>query len=92
MAIGALLLVALIAAAHGFAGDLFTSAREVAALRAERDQLSTEVARLRTELAMESATRRELERTATDLNAQVAELNAQVQFLKARRAPGQSAD
>lgn len=87
-----MLLAALIAAAHGFAGDLFTNAREVAALRAERDQLSTEVARLRTELAVESATRRELERSATDLNTEVAELNAQVQFLKARRAPGQSAD
>lgn len=91
LAVGALLLVALSAAAYGFAGDLFVSAREVTALRAERDRLSTEVAQLRTELAVESATRRELERTATDLNAEVAELKAQVQFLKARRAAGPGA-
>lgn len=72
--------------------DLFTSARSVAELRAERDLLAGSVERMRTELAVESAKRLELERHAADLNAQVAELNGQVEFLRARRTIAKSAD
>jgi phage shock protein A len=61
-------------------------------LRQERELLAADVERLRTELALESATGDELERHAAELNARVAELNGQVEFLKARRAPGKSAD
>jgi phage shock protein A len=61
-------------------------------LREERGLLAAEVERLRTELAVESATRIELERQAAELNAQLAELNGQVKFLMARRAPGKSAE
>ena len=82
----------LIAAGHSFAGDLYLSAREIAALRQEREMLAADVERLRTELALESATGDELERHAAELNARVAELNGQVEFLKARRAPGKSAE
>lgn len=92
MIAGGALLVLLVAAGHGFAGDLFASARDVAALRSERDFLAAEVERLRTELALESAKRGELERHAVDLNAKVAELSGQVEFLKARRVSAKSAD
>jgi chromosome segregation ATPase len=71
---------------------LYATARDLAALREERESLAAEVERLRTELAVESATRLELERQAAELNAQVAELNGQVKFLTARRAPGKSAE
>lgn len=54
--------------------------------------LAADVERLRTELALESATGDELERHAAELNARVAELNGQVEFLKARRAPAKIAD
>lgn len=88
----ALLLVVAVAAGHGFAGDLFMTVRDRAALRAERDQLAATVERLRTEMAVESAKRRELERHSADLNAQVAELNGQVEFLRARRPLAKSAE
>lgn len=78
-------------AGHGFAGEVFVKARDLAALREERNLLSAEVERLRTELAVESATRLELEHNAADLNAQVAELNGQVEFLRARKSPVQAA-
>jgi chromosome segregation ATPase len=85
-------LLLLIAGGYGFAGDLYVTVRDLAALREERELLVAEVERLRTELAVESATRSELERQAAELNAQVAELNGQVEFLRARRAPGMSAE
>lgn len=85
-------LLLLIAGGYGFAGDFYVTARELAALREERELLAAEVERLRTAMAVESATRRELERQAAELNAQVAELNGQVEFLRARRAPGESAE
>jgi hypothetical protein len=88
---GALLLV-LVVAGRGFAGDLYMSARDLAALRQERALLAADVARLRTELALESATREELERHASELNARVTELIGQVEFLRARRAPGKSTE
>ena len=85
-------LLVLIAGGYGFAGDFYVTARELAALREERELLAAEVERLRTAMAVESATRRELERHAAELNAQVAELHGQVEFLRARRAPGKSAE
>jgi len=91
MAGGAILLL-LVAAGHGFAGDLYLSARDLAALRRERALLAADVERLRTELALENATREELERHAAELNARVAELNGQVEFLRARKTPGRSAE
>jgi hypothetical protein len=92
VAVGALLLALVIGAGHGFLGDLFTKARDLAALRRERESLTASVERLRTELAVERAKRRELERHAIDLNAQVAELNGQVEFLRARKTIAKSAD
>jgi phage shock protein A len=47
---------------------------------------------LRTELALENATREELERQASELNARVVELNGQVEFLRARKAPGKGTE
>lgn len=84
------MLLLAVAAGHGFAGEVFVKARDLAALREERDLLSAEVERLRTELAVVNATRHELERNAADLNAQVAELNGQVEFLRARKVPIQA--
>ena len=86
------MLLLLVAGGYGFAGDLYVTARDLAALREERELLAAEVERLQTELAVGSATRLELERQAAELNVQVAELNGQVKFLMARRAPGQSAE
>src|ERR1700741_283365 len=91
LAIGALVLL-LIGAGYGLFGDLFLQARDVAALRAERESLTARIERLQTELAVESAKRSELERNAAALNGQVAELKSQVAFLKARKAPARSAE
>jgi hypothetical protein len=85
------LLLLVVVAGHGFAGDFYVAVRDLAALREERTLLAAEVERLRTELAVESATRRELERQAAESNARVAELDGQVQFLRALRTPGKSA-
>jgi len=82
--------VVLLAAWHGFVGNLFVTSHELAASREERDLLAAEVERLRTQLAVESATRSELEKQVAELNAQVVDLNRQVEFLTARRRPGSS--
>jgi hypothetical protein len=66
---------------------LFARAQHYAALREERNLLAAEVERLKMKLAVESATRLELEQQAVELNAKVAELNGQVKFLMARRPP-----
>jgi len=58
------------------------------ATRARQQALQAEVERLRTELAVEHATRDEVERQAARLNDQVAELSRQVQFLSARAGDG----
>jgi phage shock protein A len=81
------LLLLLVAGGYGFAGDLFVEARDVAALREERESLAAEVERLTMKLAVESATRLQLEKQSAELNAQVAELNGQVKFLMVRKAP-----
>ncbi len=80
-------LLLLVAGGYGFADDLFVRARDLAALREERELLAAEVERLKVKLAVESATRLELEQQAAELNAQVAELNGQVKFLMVRKAP-----
>jgi phage shock protein A len=85
-------LLLLIAGGYGFGGDFYVAAREVAAMREEKELLAAEFERLKTELALQSATRRELERHAAELNARVAELNGQVEFLRARRTPGKSVE
>ena len=82
----------LIAGGYGFAADFYVAARDLAALREERELLAAEVQRLQTELAMANATRLELERQAAELNAQVAELKGQVGFLRARTGPSMSAE
>jgi hypothetical protein len=61
---------------------------DTATAQARQQALQAEVERLRTELAVEHATRDELERQAVGLNEQVAELSRQVQFLSARGADG----
>ena len=91
IAVGVLLLLVVVAG-RGFAGDFYVAVRDLAALREERALLAAEVERLRTELAIESATRRELEEQAAESNARVVELNGQVQFLRALRTSGKSAD
>jgi len=79
-------------AGHGVVGDMFVKARDVAALREERELLTAEVERLRATLAVENATSRELEQQAADLNAEVARLGSQVEFLKAGRTARKSAE
>lgn len=81
-----------IAGGYVFAGDLYVRARDLAALREERDLLAAEVERLEMKLAVESATRVALEQHAAELNARVAELNGQVRFLMARKAPEKLVD
>jgi cell division protein FtsB len=76
-----LLLVAVAALVMGSAAD-------GTAAQLRQQALQAEVERLRTELAVEHATRSELERQAAGLNDQVAELSRQVQFLSARGADG----
>jgi phage shock protein A len=85
-------LLLLVAGGYGFAGDLYVKARDFAALREERELLAAEIERLQTELAVERATRLELERQTAELNAQVAELNGQLKFLIARKAAGKSSE
>ena len=85
-------LLLLVAGSYGFAGDLYVKARDFAALREERELLAAEIERLQTELAVERATRLELERQTAELNAQVAELNGQLKFLMARKAAGKSSE
>ena len=84
------LLLLLIAGGYGFGRDLYVTARDLVVLRAERKALGGEVERLKTELAVESAKRLELERQTAELNAKVAELKGQVEFLRVRRAPVQN--
>lgn len=88
----AVILLLLVAGGYFFAGDLYVTLRDLAMLRKERASLVAEVERLKTELAVERATRLELEQQATELNTQVAELDGQVKFLLARRAHGRGAE
>lgn len=80
----------LVAGGFGFGRDMYLTARDFVALRADRKALGDEVERLKTELAVERSKRLELERQAAELNAKVVELNGQVEFLRVRRAPVQN--
>jgi uncharacterized small protein (DUF1192 family) len=82
------LLVAILLAAP--LADLLGTTRELGVARDRETVLAAEVERLETRLAVEAATRRELELQAGELNARVAELTAQVEFLSARN-PGAGA-
>ena len=82
---GAAAVLLLAAAGSGPVGDMFATASELAAVREERAALVAEVERLHTRLALEGATRGELEQHSAELNAQVAELTRQVDFLTARK-------
>jgi septal ring factor EnvC (AmiA/AmiB activator) len=66
------------------AGDLLGTAGALAEAKARETALSAEVERLETRLAVEAATRRELEQQSAALNTEVAELAAQVEFLRSR--------
>ena len=54
-------------------------------LEARNDALYAELARLRTELAMERATRSTLDRQVATLNERIAEQRSQIDFLDAQR-------
>ena len=62
-----------------------TSTLHLRDLEARNAALDAELARLRTELAMERATRSSLDRQVVTLNARVAELRSQIDFLDAQR-------
>jgi len=76
------LIVAVVVAAP--AGDLFGTARALASANERETVLAAEIERLETRLAVEAATRRELEQQSAALNTRVAELAAQVEFLSSR--------
>jgi len=80
----AIVAVAVMAIVAAPAGDLLGTARALAEAKAREAALSAEVERLETRLAMEAATRRELEQQSAALNNEVAELAAQVEFLRSR--------
>jgi uncharacterized small protein (DUF1192 family) len=61
-----------------------TSTLDVRDLEARNAALEAELARLRTEFAMERATRSSLDRQAAALNERVAELRSQIDFLNAQ--------
>ena len=65
---------------------LSSTVGDLAAARREQASLAAEVERLSTQLAVDGATRAELEQHAAELSSQVVELTRQVEFLTARRA------
>lgn len=83
-------LVALLALSGTLALRLFagggTSTLQLRDLEARNAGLNAEIARLRTELAMERATRSSLDRQVATLNERIAELRSQIDFLNAQRA------
>jgi uncharacterized small protein (DUF1192 family) len=81
--------VVLLALSGALALRLFTSGGtstlRLRDLEARNATLDTELARLRTELAMERATRSSLDRQIATLNERIAELRSQIDFLDAQR-------
>lgn len=67
-------------------GDLFGTTKALGAAKEREAVLAAEVERLETRLAVEAATRRELEQQAVELNTRVADMAAQVEFLSSRNA------
>lgn len=88
IAAGLVALVLFYGGSTGWFGDLWVTPLALHEARREQAALQAEVERLKTRLAVEGATRRELEQQANELNGKVAELNRQVEFLTGRRAPG----
>jgi hypothetical protein len=86
LAAAAALLILLVTLGRGPLADLLATSRDLAAAREAQAGLAAEVAHLRTELAVERATRGEVEQQAAVLSAQVAELAQQVEFLTVRKA------
>jgi uncharacterized small protein (DUF1192 family) len=80
------LLVMLLALSGTLALRLFggTSALHLRDLEARNAALDAELARLRTDLAMERATRSSLDRQAAALNERIADLRSQIDFLNAQ--------
>jgi uncharacterized small protein (DUF1192 family) len=82
-------LVVLLALSGTLALRLFTgggtSTLHLRDLEARNAVLDAELARLRTELAMERATRSSLDRQVATLNERIAELRSQIDFLNAQR-------
>lgn len=82
-------LVVLLALSGTLAVRLFagggTSTPHLRDLEARNAALDAELARVRTELAMERATRSSLDRQVATLNERIAELRSQVDFLNAQR-------
>jgi uncharacterized small protein (DUF1192 family) len=82
-------LVVLLALSAALALRLFasggTSSLHLRDLEARNAALDAELARLRTELAMERATRSSLDRQITTLNERIAELRSQIDFQNAQR-------
>jgi chromosome segregation ATPase len=70
-------------------GNALFGVTDATAARQQQQALQAELERLRTELAVEHATRNEVERQAAGLNDQVAELTGQLQFLAARGGNGE---
>ena len=64
-----------------------TSTLHLRDLEARNAALDAELARLRTELAMERATRSSLDRQVATLNERIAELRSQIDFLNAQASP-----
>jgi len=82
-------LVVLLALSGALALRLFTSGGtstlHLRDLEARNAALDAELARLRTELAMERATRSSLDRQIATLNERIAELRSQIDFQNAQR-------
>lgn len=85
---GLVVLLVLLLAGRGFVGDLFGTARDLAAARQAQAELTAEVERLTMQLAVETATRGEVEQQAAALDLQVEELTRQLEFLTTRRPAG----
>ena len=83
------LLVVLLALSGTLALRLYTaggtSTLHLRDLESRNAALDAELARLRTELAMERATRSSLDRQVATLNERIAELRSQIDFLDAQR-------
>ena len=88
LAVVALMLLLVVVVGRGIFGGPIATTMELSTAHEQQARLVAEVERLGTQLAVERATRSEIEQHAAELSAQVAELDRQVEFLTARKAPG----